>query len=112
MFRLNQVTLLLAGLLFAFVSTAAAQACGCKQTPCGKNPNQSSAQRQKPYVESKPARTTAPRDLPAVYKDEADRAKEAANVVSETPARGMVREVKAVAVTSGSIEGSSGVRQI
>jgi lipid-binding SYLF domain-containing protein len=101
MFRLNQVTLLLAGLLFVFVSGAAAQDYSNKQTTCGKNPAESSAQRQKPYVEATPARSVAPRDLPPVYKDEADRAKEAANIVSTMPGRSMVRGERAVAVIPG-----------
>jgi len=101
MFKPNQVAILLAGLLLVFGSAAVAQDCGCTQTPVKKKQEQSCAQRQKPYVESNPARSIAPRDLPAVYPKEADRAADAANVVAEFTPESMLRDVKAIAVIPG-----------
>ncbi len=109
MFRLNQVVTLLASLLIAFGSAQAqddackqnTQECGCNKTVVVKKQQvcpQTQA-RQKPYVESKPAaRSIAPRDLPAVYAREAERAEDAARVVSTGTAQDMIKDARAVAV--------------
>jgi lipid-binding SYLF domain-containing protein len=98
---------LLASLLFAFGPAAQAQdgacqqtsqQCGCTQTQVVKKQQECPQPRQKPYVESKPARSIAPRDLPAVYAQEADRAQDAAAVLSSETAQDMIKDAKAVAV--------------
>ena len=94
-------SVLLAGLLFVFGSAAFAQDCGCPQTQVKKKQEQSCAQRQKPYAESNPTRSIAPRDLPAVYQKEAYRAADAANVVAEFTPEFMLCDVKAIAVIPG-----------
>jgi lipid-binding SYLF domain-containing protein len=101
MFKRNQVAILLAGLLFGFGSAAVAQDCGCTQSQVKKKQEQPCAQRQKPYVESGPTRSIAPRDLHAVYQKEAARAADAANVVEQFTPESMLRDVKAIAVIPG-----------
>jgi lipid-binding SYLF domain-containing protein len=108
MLRLNQVATLLACLLFVFGSAAVAQDSGCAQTSKDKCGAGSSTQREKPSAGYKPARSIAPRELPAVYAEEARRAADAAQVLSSKIAQNMVRNEKAIAVIPGVKKGAFG----
>ena len=74
------------------------QHCNCQQqqrTKAGQGA--SPVQRQKPYIAATPA-TIAPRDLPVVYEKEAERANDAARVISAFPNQGLLDGARAIAV--------------
>src|SRR5215475_2309767 len=96
MVQRKKATNLLAGILFTFAPAVWGQ-----DTECPKEPPPCPA-REKPYAEAKPpARTIAPRDLPTVYEQEAERAEEAARVVNSMPGSKMVENEVAIAVFPG-----------
>jgi lipid-binding SYLF domain-containing protein len=102
MFRTNQVVAVTACLLFAFGSVAAAQStCCCPQGSIQKKSPEESAEREKPYEVARPARSIAPRDLPELASAEAERSRDAAEVLSKLPARRMVPGERAIAVIPG-----------
>jgi len=82
--------------------------CGCQQQQhCDCQQQQSTeaeqsaptVQREKPCVAAKPAaRNIAPGNLPLVYEKEAERAKDAARVISDFPPQQFLEDVKAIAV--------------
>jgi lipid-binding SYLF domain-containing protein len=118
----NYLVVFLIG-VFVFASRASAQNCDCKQDcacqqqqghctcqqqgQCGYQQQQQPAkaqqcapcaQRQKPYVEAPVPRTIAPRNLPLVYEKEAERANDAARVISDFPQQVFLEAVRAIAV--------------
>src|SRR5215813_13077950 len=77
------------------------QHCDCQQQQQPTKADQSAptVQRQKPYIAATPApRTIAPRDLPVVYEKEAERANDAARVISAFPNQGLLDSARAIAV--------------
>jgi lipid-binding SYLF domain-containing protein len=118
----NYLVVFLIG-VFVFASRASAQNCDCKQDcacqqqqghctcqqqgQCGYQQQQQPAkaqqcapcaQRQKPYVKAPVPRNIAPRNLPLVYEKEAERANDAARVISDFPQQVFLEAVRAIAV--------------
>src|SRR5882724_11410789 len=101
MFEKRQTAILLVLILFAFISAAGAQSSDCSQKSTANKAPRPCVQRQKPYEVSRPPRTIAPRELPSVSQREAERAAQAAEVVSNVPIPKMIEEETAIAVIPG-----------